>query len=106
LLNEPNSDLTWAIWATHHYQDHVEINQALQAQGKGSFVTYPLDPIPNGDKTQWLEWHQIMHSNMTQGANIQSRDLQDVDLSTPEQVKSWIFLNFQDHYSVRSVLKI
>src|SRR5215472_9646653 len=83
-----------------HYNDHLEIAQAIQRQ---TGVQVPVLPInPAGDQTaQWKRLHQTMHDAMNQALKLpQGRDL------TGEIDDDWHNDNWREHAAARAKLGI
>lgn len=108
LLNTPKSNLDWATWSLAHKLDHDEIIQGVADAQQVTLPQYQLDPIPM-DKNliaDWLQRNQEAHNDMNGQLGLQSVDLEEVDLTDQRQLQSWIYLHYQEHYSVRAALRI
>ena len=106
LANVPRSAEEWAIFSLHHKLDHDEIRSAINSQKKLNLQLYPLDPIPTNAWQTWLINNQSAHTDMDNAMGLQSSDLEDLDPNNENQLIAWIFLHYQEHYSVRAALKI
>lgn len=99
----PPSEDTQAQWDFNHYQDHLQIVQAIAAQ---LGVNLPMQPIwPRGnDHGSWSRLHQQLHQSMSNALGTPASDL---TTRTPQEMDSeWIFRNFEEHNIVRKILGI
>jgi hypothetical protein len=87
-------------------QDHIEINQAIQAQRGNNLFARVLDPVDKQAMDVWLELHQQSHNDINGVLGLSGNDLSDVDFSNPSKVREWINLHAQEHQAMRQVLKI
>lgn len=106
LLNIPRTEEQWAIWSFNHAQQHVEIIQAVKQDIGTDLSQYQLDPINFTDIRSWLERHQQTHVDMNVALNLQSIDLQQVDLKDENQLNSFIYYNWLQHITVNQLLGI
>lgn len=108
LLNIPQSQADWHIWSFNHRDQHDLIRQAIQAKYNINLQAYQLDPIPEHQDgiTEWLENNQQSHDDMNGVVGLQSSDLESVDFNNQSQKEAWIFLHYNEHYSVAAALDI
>lgn len=99
IATAPNDD-NESIFDFAHYNDHLEIVLAINAQNGTALAPRPIHPV--GDKTpSWKRLHQAMHDEMnlalsiSNGTNLQG----DID-------RSWYDDNFREHQRVRQALGI
>jgi hypothetical protein len=81
-----------------HYQDHVQIVQAINKQ-KG--LTLPIYPLyPSSPTDSWQRLHQQFHMDMNKALKTSGNDL------TGEIDNQWYIQNFREHSAARQVLGI
>jgi hypothetical protein len=105
LLVPPPGEDGWREYWFYHYQDHLEIVQALSKLGF-AVSNYIIDPWVNEDKDGILERHQQFHNEMNAIMGIAGADLSDVDFRRENEVRAWVYLNYQDHLSAHVELNI
>lgn len=93
-------------WALHHAAEHDEVRQAIQKQGKGNLVSYPLYPINWQDWNAWALRHQLSHNEENGVLGIAGTDLQSVNFQNKEEAEGWHFNHFREHLDQRTTLKI
>jgi hypothetical protein len=103
---DPDDDRLLETWVHNHYQDHLEIQQAIQKQGGGNLEILEINHINPDAADEWLERHQLMHNEMNAVLRQQGNDLTQVDFNNREQRTGWFWLNFREHFNARGVLKI
>lgn len=89
-----------------HYQDHLEILEAIQKAANIKLTQYLIDPWLDADKERILEAHQQYHNDFNGILGINGSDLSEVDFTKQNEVKAWVQINFQDHMNARSALGI
>ena len=106
LLNIPKNDGDWAIWSYNNYDANNQIRQAIFQQKNVQLPEYQLDPIPFDDLPTWMMNNQQAHVDFTGALGQQSNDLLHADLRDPNQLQSWIWLNYMEIQSACNTLKI
>lgn len=106
LLSIPPTDTGMNEFLYHNAQDHREIRTAIQTRFNINLPIYQLESIDTKDPSGWLERHASAHNDMNAVLGIAGTDLLDVDFNEPDQVKSWVYLHFQEHQAARTVLGI
>ncbi len=87
-------------------QDHIEINQAIQAQKGNNLFARVLDPVDTKAIDLWLELHQQTHNDVNSVLGLSGNDLSDLDFENKAKVREWINLHAQEHQAMRQALKI
>jgi len=93
-------------WAFEHWQDHLEIQQAILKQSGINLEIQVIYPLNFDDPDEWLENHQLMHNEMNGLLKLNGSDLSKVDFTNDNQRNVWIWLNGQEHRAVRQALAI
>lgn len=106
LLNVPNGIQEFNRWTFNHAQDHLEIIQAIKAQGGPSLFVYQLDPVPYDNPFEFLARHAQTHIDMNGALNLQSIDLSETDFSDPNKFSAWVYSNYQEHNNAHLKLGI
>lgn len=106
LLNVPESDEDWSRWSYNNWDANNQIRAAILAQKNIRLASYQIEPIPWDDISLWLENNQQSHIDFTNALGQQSSDLSAVDFKNPDQVKSWVFLNYQELFDASQTLGI
>lgn len=81
-----------------HQQEHNIIAKRL---GQPLFNLYPFD---ENQMLQWLLNHQQAHNNFNAGFNLNSSDLQNVDLKDDDSFSRWKYDHWQEHIAIDKVL--
>jgi len=82
-----------------HYQDHLEIVQAINTQTGLRLNVYPIDPGAGGE--QWKQMHQRFHDDMNAALFLpQSHDF------TGALDATWYDNNWREHSAARAKLRI
>ena len=102
----PQGASGWQEYWFNHFQDHLEIIQAIQKATNIKLTEYIIDPWSDGDKEGILERHQQYHNDYEPILGIAGNDLTDVDIKKENEVKSWIYLNYQSHLAAHTILNI
>lgn len=84
----------------------MEIVQAIRKQLSVSLPIYIIDPWTDFDQKGILERHEQFHNDMNQTLGIPGNDLSDIDFKKPNELKAWIFLNYEEHLNARMQLAI
>lgn len=90
----------------NHYQDHVDIVEAIQKDTGIKLTMYNIYPWLDSDQNGILEQHQQYHNDMNQLLGIAGSDLSDLDFQKKNEVKAWVYLNFQEHLNAHMALGI
>jgi hypothetical protein len=106
LLNTPKSDREWDVWSFHNRTSHLAIIQAIQTQKNITLTQYQLDPISPKAVPDFLQRNSQSHIDMNSVLNLQTVDLQDVDLKNRRQLEAWIFLHWKEHSDAEQSLGI
>jgi hypothetical protein len=106
IIGIPDTDKGFNEWLQWHYQDHLAIHAAVQAQYGANTPIYVLDPLDPNDLTVWLTNHQNMHNDFNGILGLQAQDLSDVDFKNKGQRTEWLFLNFEEHRAAHLALEI
>ncbi len=97
IVGIPDTDKGFDEWLQWHYQDHLAIHAAVQAQYGINTPIYVLDPLDPQDISTWLDNHQNMHNDFNAVLGNQAQDLSSVDFKNTQQRTEWLFLNFMEH---------
>lgn len=106
LIAVEKGDDNFNQWAYAHYQDHIEIKEAIQTQKHLNLQIQEIDEINWDDVYGWLERHQLMHNDFNGVLNLAGNDLTSVDFQNEGQRATWMWLNFREHQIARQVLGI
>lgn len=82
-----------------HYQDHVDIARAINAQHGKTLAIPPIYPAPDKNDT-WLRQHQQLHNDMNSVLKTNGTDL------TGMVDARWYDQNFREHTAARQQLGI
>jgi hypothetical protein len=82
-----------------HYQDHVEIVQAINNKFGTQLPFYAIHPAADFD-SGWRRLHQAFHNDMNAVLNVGSKDF------TGEINDDWYKRNYLEHQAARSMLGI
>ena len=98
-ISHPPTEQTQNHFDFAHYNDHLEIVQAINAQMGKTLAPRPLYPAA-GQSTSWKQLHQAMHHEMnaalgTNGQNL----LGEID-------NTWHNQNYNEHQAARAMLGI
>ena len=104
LSNIPHSDEDWKIWAWHHRDSPNRIRRALKKVYGVDLTDYQVEPINPNDMSSFLQNNSALHDDMNSTLGLQSTDLQDADITKPNELASWIKLHAQEHYYAESKL--
>jgi hypothetical protein len=106
LLNTPTTPQEWSVWSYAHRDQHKQILQAIQTQYNINLAEYPLDPIALDDFADFLNWNQRAHNDFNGVLNAQGSDLQQADLTDPNQREAWIYLHRREHETAANILHL
>ncbi len=93
------TDATQQSFDFSHYQDHLEIVQAINAQHGTHLPTYIINPVPTQDDA-WKRLHQSFHDDMAKVLNVSNSDL------TGDMDGNWYEQNYRAHTAARAILGI
>jgi hypothetical protein len=99
---DPNAK-NW--WTFKHWNDHLEIIQAIQKKTGQNLVRYIIDPMNPSDEEGWNLRHQQMHDDMNNILNIQGLDLSKIP-NKEETAEEWAAIHFREHQQARLSLGI
>jgi hypothetical protein len=106
LFYPPEGDAGWREYWYMHFQDHLEILQAIQKLQNVKLTEYIIYPWDLSDKDGILERHQQYHNDLNGSLYLNGSDLSELDFNNQNEVKAWIQLNFYDHQNARAKLGI
>lgn len=93
-------------WHFDHWEDHLEIINAIQAQGGPALTQWPIYPFTPEDTDTWLRLHQSMHSDMNNALGISGSNLQQVNFQIRSELDAFYDMNFLEHSNAREALGI
>ena len=97
-LKDPWKDMAgFQLYGWHHINDHLEVFQAIQKKFNINFTLQDIYPFPLTDWKNWLQRHQIMHTQANSILGVAGDDLQTVDFNNATQRAAWVELNFSEH---------
>jgi hypothetical protein len=106
LLSVPPTENGWAEFWYSHWQDHLEIQKALQVQKGNNLPIYIIDPWVDSDADGILGIHQNFHDDFNGVLQLGSQDVSSIDFKDPESVRQFLYQNWQEHQAARSALGI
>jgi hypothetical protein len=106
LMNVPQSNLEWQRWGFNHARVHQQIRDALRTKNQYIVGDYILDPIAFDAIDEWLGRVQQTHTEMNTALNLSSNNLENADLTDPNQAAAWIYLNWQEDDAAMRALQI
>lgn len=106
LLNVPKSQQDWDYWSYNHRTSYQQICQAISNQKSVLLTDYQVDPIASNDVPGFLERNSQLHIDMNTVLGLITTDLEDADFSKKEELESWIFLHYQEHFNAEQSLGI
>ena len=109
ILEIPNDPRGWDSYSFAHQLDHTEIQEAVQKQKSINLPVlelYPVDPQNKEAFAIWADLHAQAHDDFNSVLGIPGNDLTNLDLKDPASVRTWLFMNFQEHQNARQVLGI
>lgn len=110
LLETPITPEQWAIYSFHHELSHRAINDAIFSQTTRQLTNYVLDPMPDPEDTfamgVWLQTHQLAHQAFNAVLGIGAQDFSSFDLTNGRQRQAFTFLNWLNHSSAETALRI
>ena len=106
LLNTPKSAEDWNRYTFHHRTSHDLIRRAIASQRNVNLASYLIDPMAFQHPEQWLETKQQLHTEMNATLGKPGVDLGDLDIKNESQLRSWIFLHYQEHFTAEQTLGV
>jgi hypothetical protein len=106
LLNVPKTEEQWQQFSYDHRNSHDKIRAAILKKYGVNLTDYLVDPINPDNIKQFLQNNAALHTDMNGILQSQSADLLDVKLDDPQQLDSWINLNYQEHQNAEQLLGI
>ena len=106
LMNVPKTDAQWQQFSYDHRSSHDKIRAAIKKKFGVDLPDYQIEPINSDNIQQFLQNNASLHTDMNGILNSQSADLLDVDITKPDQLSSWVNLNYQEHENVEQLLGI
>lgn len=106
LMNVPKTEEQWRQFSYDHRNSHDKIRAAIAQKYGVNLTDYLVDPINPENIQQFLQNNAAMHTDMNNILKSQSSNLLDVDPSDPQQLDSWINLNYQEHENAEQLLGI
>ena len=106
LIEPPRTDDGWSTFWFDHWQDHLEIQQAILKQKGVNLPIYIITPWSNNDAEGILGRHQQFHDDMDEELNLSNQDVSTIDFKDPISVQQWLFANFYEHQNARAALGI
>lgn len=106
LSNVPKTEEQWRQFSYDHRNSHDKIRAAILKKYGVNLTDYLVDPINQDNIKQFLQNNAALHTDMNSILQAQSSDLLDVDVSNPQQLDSWINLNYQEHQNAEQLLGI
>lgn len=104
LLNTPESPLDWQVWSHAHMIEHNNLIAKIAALNGPQLIQYQLDPIRLDFPADFFERNQHAHTDVNSVLNLNSSDLQDVDIKDQQQLIAWIKIHAQEHYDMNAKL--
>ena len=104
ISNVPHTNEEWLRWAWDHRDSHDRIRKAILKVYQVNLTDYQIEPINPNDMSSFLQNNSSLHDDMNTTLGLQSSDLQDADLTKPNELESWIKLHSQEHYYAEAKL--
>lgn len=98
-ISAPPTEQTQNHFDFAHYNDHLEILQAINAQQGKTLAPRPLYPAA-GQSTSWKQLHQAMHNEMNMALGTNGQNLLGAIDNT------WHNQNYNEHQAARARLGI
>ena len=98
-ISSPPSESNERSFNYSHFQDHVEIVQAINTKLGAQLPLYAISPYLDFDQG-WKRLHQAFHNDMNAVLNTGSKDF------TGEMNDDWYRRNFLEHQAARATLGI
>ena len=106
LLNIPHTDSEWAQWSFAHKDSHDRIRAAIKKQYGANLTDFQIDPMSTDSIDLFLQNNSQLHDDMNGTLNLQSINLDIVDLSKDNERDAWINFHYLEHYYAESKLGI
>ena len=99
LKNIPHTNDDWSKWSLNHRLSHDRIRQAIKAHYGYDLTDHLVDPMDPKAMEQFLQNNSELHDDMNSALSLPGVDLQDTDLSKPNELESWINFHYLEHQS-------
>ena len=106
LLAIPPTENGWAEFWWSHWEDHLEIQKAVQKLNGTNLPIYPINPWVTSDAEGILERHQQFHDDFNENLKLGAQDVSSINFKDPDSVKQWLYANWSEHQAARSALGI
>ena len=98
-ISVPPTDDTQNHYDFAHYQDHLEILQAINTQKTMTLAPRAIYPA-GGQGTSWKQLHQAMHNEMNNALGLPGQNMLGAIDNT------WHNQNYREHQAARAALGI
>ena len=106
LYNVPSNPQEFAEWSFAHQAHHVDLAAQMLKQANVVIPGYILDPFDPNDVGVWVYQHQLLHDQISSTLRTENFDLIDVEMTNPDQLASWIWLNANLHQQAGDILGV
>lgn len=106
LLNTPNDERSWDLWAFQLDQNIRDITDALLKQKNIRVPLYPIYPLPWPAMDDWLEKVGQAMIAITSNTGAPSYDIEEVNLKDDRARQAWAWTIFTEIQAARSNLGI
>lgn len=103
---DPENEASLENWVLAHASDHVEIRQAILAQGLANLPDYVLYPINFSDLEGFNRKHQTTHDEANSVLNVPGQDLSALQFEDKDEFQRWLHTHFTEHLNMRTALGI
>lgn len=97
LLNIPHSADDWAKWSFNHKLSHDLIRATIKKVYSEDLTDYIVDPIDMRNPHEFLQNNSELHNDMNSVLQLNGTNLQDADLSKPNELAAWINYHYFEH---------
>ena len=104
LWNTPTNDYDFAVWASHNWTSHNDINRYAFENGV-KLTPFQLWPVFAGEQSDFWLHHQQAHFELAK-IGIQSLWTAIPNWNDPISVKEFIEKHYQDHVAANDKLEI
>lgn len=102
----PTDEAQWSRWSFSNYDCLAQIRQAIASQYGVNLPEYQVNPINWDNIEGWLAANYTAHKDFTRVLGQQSNDLTQVGFDKPDQVQSWVWLNYMELLNACEKLRI
>lgn len=98
----------WDIWLFSHWNDSLQIIQAIQKLNH-PMVVRTIDRVDPNDRQAlqvWLEQEQDTHNDFNDFLGLEGVDLLGLDFRDKLAIEQWQYHEYQEHYAARTALGI